>query len=96
MPSKDFLALNPSFNAADMPGANRRRTNRSAPGLERPERAAQGEGDRQKDLEKLALRGYTCTHYLHETGEYWMSGKAGVTAPQPSYRAMLDTALEMT
>lgn len=26
MPSKDFLALNPGFAAADMPGANRRRT----------------------------------------------------------------------
>jgi len=94
MPSKDFLALNPGYSAADMPGANRRRTKRSAPGLERPARAAPGYGDRQKDLEKLALRGYNCTHYDHASGMHWLSGPAGVTAPQPTYRAMLDMALE--
>ena len=32
MPSPDFLALNPGYSAADMPGANRRRLKRSATG----------------------------------------------------------------
>ena len=40
MPSKDFLALNPGYHAADMPGANRRRAKRSAAGSEHDEQVA--------------------------------------------------------
>jgi hypothetical protein len=94
MPSKDFLALNPGYNAADMPGAKRRRGKRSAPGLDRPARAKAGDGDRVPDLMTLAGRGWTCTHYCHATGEHWMSGAAGETPRVRSYRQMLDDALK--
>ena len=95
MPSKDFLALNPGFNAADMPGANRRRSKRSAPDLPRPERAKPGEGDRQKDLETLARAGWNYFTYDHRTGEFWLWGARGIGTRCASYRAMLDTGLEM-
>ena len=94
MPSKDFLALNPDFHAADMPGANRRRTKRSAAGLGRPARAERGEGDRVKDLMTLAACGLNCTHYCHATGTHWLSGPAGETPRYMSYRQMLDATLE--
>ena len=95
MPSKDFLALNPAFNAADMPGANRRRSKRSAPGLAHPERAKPGGGDRQKDLEQLARAGWNYFTYDHASGLYWLWGKHGTGPRCASYRAMLDTGLEM-
>lgn len=93
MPSKDFLALNPGYSAADMPGANRRRTKRHAPELARPERAAPGHGDRQKDLNALALAGYSCTHYDHATGEHYLTGAAGESPRAATYREALDSAL---
>lgn len=94
MPSKDFLALNPGFNAADLPGANRRRSKRSAPGLDRPARAKPGCGDRVPDLMKLAAVGWTCTHYDHASGLHWLSGARGESPRCTSYREMLDRALE--
>ena len=93
MPSKDFLALNPGFNAADMPGATRRRQKRHAPELPRPERAKAGDGDRVPDLMKLAAMGWTRTNYDHRTGEHWLSGARGIGPRCASYRAMLDTGL---
>ena len=94
MPSKDLLALNPDFNAADLPGATRRRSKRSALGLPRPERAKPGEGDRVPDLMRLAAVGWTRTNYDHKTGEHWLSGARGIGPRCASYRAMLDTGLK--
>jgi len=93
MPSKDFLALNPGFSAADMLGANRRRTKRSAPGLDSPARAARGEGDRVRDLMTLAAAGWVRTNC--QDGQHWLThcdGREGARCA--SYRAMLDIALE--
>lgn len=96
MPSKDFLALNPGFNAADMPLANRRRgKKRSAANLPVPERAKSGEGDRVPDLMTLAAHGWVRTNYDHRTGEHFMSRQDGTHSPRvSSYRAMLDTMLK--
>ena len=93
MPSADFLRLNPGYRAADMSGANRRRSKRSAAMLDRPARAKAGEGDRVKDLMTLAAAGYTCTHYDHASKTHWMSGAAGETPRVSSYRQMLDDTL---
>ena len=94
MPSNDFLALNPGYHAADMPGANRRRAKRSAPMLDSPARAKPGEGDRVKDLMTLAARGWVRT--TCQDGRHWLTHRDGrTTPPQPSYRAMLDAAMEM-
>ena len=94
MPSKDFLALNPGYNAADMPSANRRRAKRSAPGLDRPARAKPGEGDRVKDLDQLARAGWTMYHY--QAGVHELRNRDGRTIMAATYRACLDGALEET
>lgn len=72
------------------PRRSARHAREARPDIPRPPRAKAGEGDRQKDLEELALRGWTCTHYLHATGEHWMTGKAGTSVRFSSYREMLD------
>lgn len=63
------------------------------PGIPRAPRDGRGEGDRVPDLMTLAAAGWTRTHYLHATGEYWLSGARGESPRCASYRAMLDTAL---
>lgn len=60
-----------------------------------PRAARAGEGDRQRDLQTLAARGWTGTNYDHATGAHWMTNRAGVCGPSfPTYRAMLDSYLQ--
>lgn len=80
-------------------GAKKRRSAKHArearPDIPRAGRAAAGEGERLEALGKLAAHGYTCTNYLHATGEHWLSGAAGETPRVSSYRAMIDEGLKL-
>lgn len=59
-------------------------------------RAAAGEGNRQKDLDKLASLGWRGTYYEAATDTHWLQHIDGRTTPRvPSYREALDTALKM-
>ena len=89
-----FLSEAAAQRAGLVPKTKKAKAKDARSDIPRAERAAAGEGDRVPDLMTLAAAGYTCTHYCHATGEYWMSGGAGVTPRVPSYRAMLDTTLE--
>ncbi len=63
------------------------------PDIPRAARAAAGEGERTRDLDRLARAGWVRTNY--QDGWHWMTHKDGRTSPRAaSYRAMLDTTLE--
>lgn len=67
-----------------------------APSAPRRARAASGEGDRQRDLARLAAAGWCRYEAGGGTAHTFTNPETGQqTPPQPTYRAAIDLALEL-